>query len=220
MYTFLMQDWVTIRGAPAVKQINQNADHWLDVTGFQDSVVWLDVKSFTTSGGALLNFFCQSSPTRDEALFTTVSNEGSAISINQVGLIVNAIIQSSNNTIVPIARWLRWQLGVSGSPTANWDVTFRVFIAANAGGRGRMGLPALAVPPSARAGMPASMGAPGSIRAGSSSSGRLPSPPAPLLRGTSPALAHSFRARPYGGAMASVPIHLSGGASIIRSRRS
>jgi len=125
MYSFLLQDWITIRRASSGTSVTQSEDCWLDLTGFQDIVAWLDVKSFTASG-ATVQVAYQSATTKDEAFFLGLT---SPIVITQTGLNVTAI--RKDTTATPLARWLRWQLSISGSPTATWDATFRIFISAN-----------------------------------------------------------------------------------------
>ena len=133
MYSFLLQDWVTIRGASSVATVIQSEDCWLDLTSFQDVVAWLDVKNVTTSGASILLAY-QSAATKDESLFLAIT---SALSVAGTGLTVTPMIKDLTST--PLARWLRWRLSISGSPTATWDVTFRIFVAANTLGNNRSG---------------------------------------------------------------------------------
>jgi hypothetical protein len=130
MQSFLLQDWVTIRSASSLTIVTQSEDCWLDLSGFQDVVAWLEVKNFTSSG-ATVQLAYQSAATKDEAFFLALA---SALSIAQ-GLTITTV--RKDTTATPLARWLRWQLSVSGSPTATWDATFRIFIAANAIGSKR-----------------------------------------------------------------------------------
>jgi hypothetical protein len=125
MYSFLLQDWITIRQASSGTSVTQSEDCWLDLTGFQDLVAWLDVKNFTASG-ATVQIAYQSATTKDEAFFLGLA---SPIQVTQTGLTVTTV--TKDTTATPLARWLRWQLSISGSPTAIWDATFRIFIAAN-----------------------------------------------------------------------------------------
>ncbi len=138
MYSFLLQDWITVRSASGVTTVTQSEACWLDLSAYQDVVAWLDVKNFTASG-ATVNLAFQSAASKDESMFLPVT---SALSITQTGVSVTVMIKDLLTT--PLARWLRWQLSISGSPTATWDATFRILIVANAIGSARAGVPATA----------------------------------------------------------------------------
>jgi hypothetical protein len=70
MHAFMLQDWITIRGS--VTTITQGEDGWLDLTAYQDLVFWVDCREVTGTTPAI-SF--QTSPTKDESLFTTVIAE-------------------------------------------------------------------------------------------------------------------------------------------------
>ena len=127
MHTYLFQDWITIRGSSAVTTITQTEDCWLDLAGFQDVVFWLDVKNFG-GGGATAQIAYQSATTKDEAFFLRIVP---VLSFAQ-GLTITTA--TKDTTATPLARWLRWQLSVAGSPSSAWEATFRIFVAANATG--------------------------------------------------------------------------------------
>ncbi len=166
MYTFLLQDWITMRAMSAITVINQNEAGWLDLSGFQDFVAWADVKGITSGGGTgapVLTY--QTSPSKDDTLFTIPAEGGAGL----LGVNITPVIQSSSSTVTPLARWLRWQMQNTGQ-TSTWDMTFRIFVSANAGGGRRKSLGGVATAPSMRAGVPPSPGTPGSIRTRSGSS--------------------------------------------------
>jgi hypothetical protein len=52
MYCYLLQDWVTARGATGVTTFTQLEPGWFDVSLFQDAIAWVDVKKVDFTGGA------------------------------------------------------------------------------------------------------------------------------------------------------------------------
>jgi hypothetical protein len=201
MYTFLLQDWLTVRAGPAFTFINQSAESYLDMTGFQDVVAWTEVKSLNGGGGSALILTFQSSPTKDDVFFLQFGPPG----INTLALSVVPFVTSSSSVTNPLARWLRWQLLQSGTAaTSTWDATFRIFICANAGAGGQKALPGVPIPPSARAGVPMHAGAPGAIVAPVMLSSS--STPLHVANPTAP----SFRAQMTGGRR----IPIAGGPSV------
>ena len=124
MHTFVLQDYITIRGVSG-GTVTQNESGWLDLSAYQDLVFFTDVRE--VSGGTVtLNF--QTSPTKDEALFTNVTGGvGIAAATIRAGT-DKALLGSAT---VPVARFLRWTLN---GPAAAWDMTFRIYVAANSPG--------------------------------------------------------------------------------------
>jgi hypothetical protein len=129
MYGFVLQDWITVRGTNAV-QFNQNESDWINLSGFQDIVFWIDIREFTTAG--TLSFFLQTAPTKDEVLFQTMPAGGTASSFtvavaSPIVPLPKVILASS--PAVPLATWVRWAL--ANSAASAWDITFRVLASAN-----------------------------------------------------------------------------------------
>jgi hypothetical protein len=124
-----------IAARAGIATINQTERCWLDLSAFQDVVIWTDVKAVTVGGGQVF-LYAQTSPTRDEVAFSNfvqiTSPSGGPITSPSV--YVNPGLLASSST--PLARWLRWQLTTS-STSSVWDITFRIFVAANAPGRRR-----------------------------------------------------------------------------------
>jgi hypothetical protein len=120
MHAFILQEWTTIRGG--VTTVTQGEDGWLDLTPYQDLVFWVDVREATGTPSITL----QTSPTKDESLFTAVV-AATTISASATPVVIKATLSGAT---VPVARYLRWQL--NGTPT--WDATLRVLIAANSPG--------------------------------------------------------------------------------------
>jgi hypothetical protein len=118
MHSFLLQDWITIRGA-ASQTVAQGEVGWLDLAPYEDIMFWFDVREFST---AATTFNFQTAPTKEEILFTTMVT--GTVSLTPSNPYVNRITATT-----PLARFVRWQLV---GPASAWDATFRVLVAANA----------------------------------------------------------------------------------------
>ena len=144
MYCFMLSPWTTLRGQSTVTTIAQSESQWLDLRGFEDFAAWLEVKEVTLSGATHVTLTYQASPTKDDVLFTGVAT---AINLDTVvGSVVITPVLKANAT-VPLSRWLRYQLGVTGTPTAAWDASFRIWIAANIGATPRQLRARMPAPP-------------------------------------------------------------------------
>jgi hypothetical protein len=121
MHSFILQDWTTIRGGVAT--VIQGEADWLDLSSYQDCIFFLDVRE--ASGTPTITF--QTSPTKDEALFQTMIT-ATLMTASATG--AAAIKATLTNAIVPVARFVRWQI----NGTITWDSTFRVIVAANSPG--------------------------------------------------------------------------------------
>lgn len=123
MYGYVLQDWTTI-GASAALTIVQNESDWLALSSFQDVAFWIDVRN-VSAGTATLTI--QTAPTKDDALFQTLTNCQLAVTSatgNTIGVVKNIL---STNPGVPLATWVRWTLGTS----AALSCTFRILASAN-----------------------------------------------------------------------------------------
>jgi hypothetical protein len=129
----VLQDWITVRGGggSGVKAVTQSEPCWLDLAGYDDVVLYLDVRELTTTGTLSMNY--QTSPSRDEASF-----------INMVTVFTLALTPTprvdpvlASYAAVPLARFLRWSLTTVDLGT--WDATFRILLAAYAPGMQRAG---------------------------------------------------------------------------------
>jgi len=137
MDCFLLQDWTTIRGAssPPVLSVTQTQAWWMDLSAYQDIVTWLDVREVTgpTGGATGLYLDIQTAPTRDDAFFLSMVSSATPFGIAIAALATPTVNKLTKElAATPLSRWLRWQINTGGTtPTATWDVTFRVFLAAN-----------------------------------------------------------------------------------------
>ena len=114
MRTSILQELTTVKGTVT---ITQDESGWIEGTDAQDLVVFLDIRS--VSGTATIVF--QTSPTKDDALFQTMTT-GTTIAVT-----VTTVKILLSSAAVPPARWVRWQIQASGA----WDSTFRAYIAIN-----------------------------------------------------------------------------------------
>lgn len=126
MHTFVLTDWITVRGNN--NTINQSESEWLDLTQYEDLTFWIDVKEVT---GAAVTLNIQTSPTKDESLFASISSNATLAAgiINPGTGAVGKCLMST--ATIPVARYVRWQLTSANNP---FDATFRIFISANAPG--------------------------------------------------------------------------------------
>lgn len=125
MEGFLVQDWTNIVTSGASTTIVQSEEHWLELDGYRDLVMWLEVKSVAAPGYVVLDY--QTSPVTDENYFITMASE------TLVTAAAPKITIIKSTATIPFEVWLRWKLWVSGTPPGDWGATFRVHCAANAG---------------------------------------------------------------------------------------
>jgi hypothetical protein len=132
MKCFLLQDWVDISG-PAGTTVTQSEGGWLDLSGYRDVVAWLDVRQVTSTP----NLLFQTAVTKDDSLFTTAAT----LRGPGTGVTLTTVLQDT--ATVPVARWFRWQLQPAG---ANWDLMFRIWLAASCPGRRKLNAARSAAP--------------------------------------------------------------------------
>lgn len=124
MYSFVLQDWITVGGTGGGTLIQSEQD-WLDMSPFQDVVAWLDVREVTGGPAPVLAF--ETAPAKDEPLFMGMAATATTLVAAGGPVIVQLLMGSA---AVPIAQFLRWKI-TSG---VTWDATFRILVAANAPG--------------------------------------------------------------------------------------
>lgn len=128
MRAFVLQDWVTIRGATAVTSVIQNEASYAQLDAYQDVVFWLQVAEVTVPGTGTLTMNYETAPIKDESLFTAMTTVGITTTTMTPPKVSSVIL--SQNPSVPLSRWVRWHL-TTASASAAWDVTFRVLLVAN-----------------------------------------------------------------------------------------
>jgi hypothetical protein len=123
MHNYILQDWITIRGASSTT-VTQSESTYLDLAPYQDILFYLDCRELT---GSTPTIAFQTSPTKEDFLFqacVAAFNLTTSPS-NPYRVILNA----SSTPSVPLARFVRWQIA---GPASTWDATFRVLVACNA----------------------------------------------------------------------------------------
>ncbi len=126
MRAFVLQDWVTIRGASTVTSVIQNEANYAQLDAYQDVVFWLQTPEVTTGLGTVtMNY--ETAPIKDESLFTAMSNSSLALTSGSMAPSIQPVRLGDAK---PIAKWVRWHLTASGTSVA-WDVTFRLLLVAN-----------------------------------------------------------------------------------------
>lgn len=114
----------------AADSVAQSELLWLDVDDYRDAIFWLECKSVVLGGAGAVVLAYQTSPTKDESLF-------SSMSIFPLGATSSPFIikvLEAQDPSVPLSKWLRWRLSVSGTPSSAWGATFRIFCALNPSG--------------------------------------------------------------------------------------
>jgi len=66
---FYVHEWRTYRADPSLTAITMPESEWLDLAGYMNLVVWLQVREFSLGGAAHLQMGYQSSVTKDEEYF-------------------------------------------------------------------------------------------------------------------------------------------------------
>ena len=139
MHAFVLQDFVTIRGGSTVATITQSEHEWLQLDGYEDLVVWIDVREVTLANNTFVQINLQTAPLKDEFLFVNMESApltvAAALSTPSIRKIIMA---GSTAPAVPLGKFVRWQLVTSngGSVNNSWDVTFRILGCANPIGGG------------------------------------------------------------------------------------
>jgi hypothetical protein len=126
MKGFLLQDWLTLRGAAgaSVDPIVQSQPFWLDLSAYRDVIAWLEVAEITVDAGKNLLLSYQTAPFEDELLFNAMSGPFTMTT----GVTVTQMLADRSP---PLAKFFRWKIEPSAGTAAVWDVTFRILIAVN-----------------------------------------------------------------------------------------
>jgi hypothetical protein len=126
MQGWLLQDWVTIRGRNStgtfITSIAQGSERWIDIDDVEDLTFFLDIRELTSP--TIQTVFYETSPTEQESSFVAMASLAPS-----VGRAVTRV--NSNVAGVPPARFVRWRIGTT-SNTGDWDITFRIWLAAYA----------------------------------------------------------------------------------------
>jgi hypothetical protein len=137
--SLLLQDYVTISGYTFLDEnvvITQGASGWLDISRYEDVVLFVDMKSAAVNAVATtaIQMAFQTAPAPEEASFVTMFNQAqSSFSLGvtvPLGISVWPFLAVCTN--VPPANLLRWQIGAQGNNELNQlvNVTFRIWVSA------------------------------------------------------------------------------------------
>ena len=128
----LEREYLTLLGPTSTPfVVGQPEPRWLDLSGYQDIVAFIDVKKVDNGQSMGLTIALQTAPIRDETLFMNVT---APLVIAAEGLAIAKMFKDT--TSFPLSRWLRWQVALTSAPMIPWTVTFRIWIAASLIGSG------------------------------------------------------------------------------------
>lgn len=133
MYSYLLQDWISLHLNPQQPSITQSEADWMSFQPYQDIIFWLDVRGVTLADAKDIFLAYETAPAKDEGLFLPMVEPVSLSNLVGGSPTVSKVILSLNPN-VPLARWVRWRLFATGEPRADWGVTIRIHCAANAVG--------------------------------------------------------------------------------------
>lgn len=134
MRSFVLQDWLTIRGSSSGQAIAQSSSDFLDLEEYEDAVAWIEIREMTTASGTI-TVAVQSSPVK-EAIFFSPNNVtapfASSVGVTVAPIVLNdlKVTTVSGVAAMPLSRWLRWLVSSVGT-SGTWDVTFRVLVVAH-----------------------------------------------------------------------------------------
>jgi hypothetical protein len=115
--SLLLQDWVTIAATSGVSQSTNSA---LDISNYEDLVVYSETKQLTQSDTLLV---LSTAPSRDDASFAPMVRPIVLVAGTQVTSILAVYAN------IPPARFLRWALATVNTEET-FSVTFRIWVAA------------------------------------------------------------------------------------------
>jgi hypothetical protein len=132
MYSFLFQDWTTLRLNAEQLSLTQSEADWVNMELFQDMVFWLEVRDAVLGGGDLMLLMYETAPAKDENLFTLMFDAPIVVTSSTPQI---TKVLRTQPTSCPPAKWVRWRLwNAVTPPTSEWGATFRVHCSANAVG--------------------------------------------------------------------------------------
>jgi hypothetical protein len=130
MISGVLQDWTTQKanntGNGYVLSITQGASGYVELADYDDVILYLDVREFTTS--ATMSMSYQTAVSTDDASFVAMVAPF-AIAAATTPVVTRILAAYA---AVPLARYLRWQL--TTTVVGSWDACFRITYAAFAPG--------------------------------------------------------------------------------------
>jgi hypothetical protein len=123
MQSLILQPWTTIHriAGGSFDTFTQDAEDWLDVSGYADVVLWLDVSDITPID-ATIQFSFQTAPNAEDTFFSQI-----APTVTLTPSPFPQIIKSIRGN-TPLGQLLRWQMSLFDNPSSapSWGATFRV----------------------------------------------------------------------------------------------
>jgi hypothetical protein len=121
-HALCMQDWTVVGGNAST--VLQDECDWVDLLGYQDAAIYLDVASVTDMS-VQPTIMIQTSPARDEVIFGAnilvryPFSVGSTLGIQPI-----EVVRFSDSA--PLARYVRWSVNfLLAGPCA---ITFRIWL--------------------------------------------------------------------------------------------
>jgi hypothetical protein len=127
-HALCLQNWTNITGVASQTIVQRDCD-WVDIAGYQDVVVYLDVSQITAQGATTTTLFVQTAPERNETIFTSTS--GQVVTYPFTGTPGVGLQTLKFIRVGALARFLRWSL-VFG--TVATSVHFRIWLNLNQAG--------------------------------------------------------------------------------------
>jgi hypothetical protein len=115
----VLQEWTTIK-VPVSENVAQDEAGWLDLTDYDDIVIWSQVRTSTN----ITSMAIETSPTKDDGWFTSMATP--SVSAASTPVVTKNIFASATT---PLARFVRWKITASAGGTG--EITFRIWIVAN-----------------------------------------------------------------------------------------
>ena len=128
MFGVMLQDWTTVHVTGTAGTVKQSEPTWVDVGDYRDIVLWLETRGVLIPALQSVQLYYETSPTKDDGLFSTLASQASLAANTRY---IDKVLEASNPS-VPLSKWVRWRLAVTGSPSTEWGATFRIHCSLNA----------------------------------------------------------------------------------------
>jgi hypothetical protein len=133
-HSLCMQPWIQVAGI--TNTLVQPTNDWVDLSGYQDVVFYVDVADVTVTAGNTTTLSLQTGPSQDESLLSGGRIPNSATFTFQTAPAVTLGVQPLQvarfyPSVGNVARFLRWSLDFGGVATV---ITFRIWLNLNPAG--------------------------------------------------------------------------------------
>lgn len=130
MHGFVLQPWLTVKGTTTLTTLTQSEAGYLDLAPFEDYVAWIEVDELTATGVTTPTLWLETAPLKEEALFAPTGASQTSVTLAIGVTTVKNILNAQVATQIPLARFLRWRIEMTGA-SAIWSATFQVHVAAH-----------------------------------------------------------------------------------------